>query len=202
MGVVYRSPSSKKNVNYKLVSERLANVNWEQIITNDIEKSWSNVKTVILHAEKSCTRIFWAKQAKSLLFLTTETSKLINRKHWAWNCYKKKKTSENYQFFKTLCNQTTNHIKQLKSRFEEQLAEDVRDNPKFFCHYTSQNVAADALSLISYRIVNQLLILSWKLKFATNNLHLYFPPIPVLFFPHFLYIMYHILWNLFWLMIQ
>ena len=50
-----KQPSSKqrKYVNYKLVSGRLANVNWEQLIINDIEESWSNVKSVILHAEKS-----------------------------------------------------------------------------------------------------------------------------------------------------
>ena len=49
-------------------------------MTNDIDESWS-MKTVILHAEKLCTRIFWAKQAKSQPFLTAETGNLMNRKY-------------------------------------------------------------------------------------------------------------------------
>ena len=189
-----KRPSSMQQyyVNYKLVSKRLANISWEELITNDIDESWSNVKTVILHAAKLCTRSFWAKQAKSLPFLTAETSKLINRKHWAWNHYRKKKTSENYQLSKTFCNQTTNHIKQLKRRFEEQLAEDFRDNPKFFWHYASQNAAAHTQSLICCTIVKQLLILSWKLKFSTNNSiylflqfqYCYSPIYDVLLFPY------------------
>ena len=99
-------PSSKqrKYVNYKIVSEKLAKVNWKKLITDDIEESWSNVKMEILNVEKSCTRIFQVKQAKSLPFLTTKISKLINRKHRAWNRYRKYKTTENYLVFKSFCN--------------------------------------------------------------------------------------------------
>ena len=65
-----KKPSSKqqKYANYKLVSEKVVNVNWKKLTTDDIAESWSNVKTEILHIEKSCTRIFPAKQAKSLSF--------------------------------------------------------------------------------------------------------------------------------------
>jgi len=37
-----------------------------------------------------------------------------------------------------LRNQTTNQIKQLKRRFKEQLAENVRDNPNSFWFYVAQ----------------------------------------------------------------
>ena len=69
-----KQPSSKqqKYTNYELISKRGANVSWKQLITYDINISSSNVKTEILHTDKTCTRIFCAKQAKSIPFLTTE----------------------------------------------------------------------------------------------------------------------------------
>jgi len=57
-----KQPFFKHQKYYKLVSKRLANVNWEQFITINIEEKCSNVKTVISHVGKSCTRIFWVKQ--------------------------------------------------------------------------------------------------------------------------------------------
>ena len=141
-----------------------------------------------MHAEWSSTRIFWAKQAKNLTDLITKISKLFNRKHQSWNRYRKKEDH------KTSHNQTTNQIKELKRRFEEKLAEDVKDNPKTFWCYANQNVAPDTQSRISCIVVNQLLILNCKLKFSTNNSHPFFPPILVLFIPHFFYMTYHIRW--------
>ena len=96
----------------------------------------------ILNVEKSCTKISQVKQAKSLSFLTTKISKLINRKHRAWNHYRKNKTTENYLVFKSFCNQTTHQIQVLKRRFEEKLAEEVKVNPKSFWRYATQKCSS------------------------------------------------------------
>ena len=130
-------PKQHKVIDYKRISERLVDFDWDIIVTSDIKESWQKFKAVLLVLEKPHTRTFLRKQAKTLPFMTCLTSKLLNRKNQTWKHFKEKKTAANYQKYQKAWNEATNSIKQLKKSHEERLAEHIKNSPKLFWHYAS-----------------------------------------------------------------
>ena len=130
-------PKQHKVIDYRRISERLADFDWDAIFTSDIKESWQKFKAVLLVFEKAHTRTFWTRQAKTLPFMTCLTRKLLNRKNRTWKHFKKKKIDAKYQKYQKAQNEATNSIKQLKKRHEERLAENIKNNPKLFWQYAS-----------------------------------------------------------------
>ena len=102
------------------------------LITSDINESWLNFKKTLLALEKKHSWVIFRKQPKTLPFLTKEVKKLINQKSRAWKRYVKKRNQETLSFYKAVRNRVADSVKKLKSAYEENLASEIKLNPKSF----------------------------------------------------------------------
>ena len=74
-------PKQHNVIVYKRIYQRLAEFDWDTIVTLGIKESWQKLNAVLLVFEKAHTRKFWTKQAKTLPCMTHLTNKQLNRKN-------------------------------------------------------------------------------------------------------------------------
>lgn len=129
-----------RTANYDKINKELMEIDWTQKFQKKTtEEKWLSFKSIILQQISKHTKLLPTKKPgrKTAKWMNYKVKKEIKKRNRVWKIYKDYPTHENMQRYKKQRNITVTKVRKCKARFEENLAADIKTNPKAFYAYVN-----------------------------------------------------------------
>ena len=101
----------------------------------DSDLAWQNYKNTLLQVERTCTSFSFVKAPKIPQHLNRPIKRAMNRKKKAFSKYKKCKCTHHWDRFARARNKLRQLTRHFIADYEDNLALNIKDNPKRFWRY-------------------------------------------------------------------
>ena len=121
---------------YHRIKENLCRIDWDAEIGSDnIEIAWLKFQSIMNKTIEQFIPKFKPRDKLSPQWMDSEIRMSIKERNKAWNVYKKNKNVANWENFKSRRNYVGRLVNKKKADFENQLATNIKGNPKLFWNY-------------------------------------------------------------------
>ena len=121
---------------YGKINKELSETNWDSILdANDIERSWQTFQDRVNALTKRNVPEKGKQRNKKQPWVDKEVREALREKNRAWKSYRANKTTELWQSFTKVRNRTNRIIRSKKATYENDLAQEIKRNPKKFWRY-------------------------------------------------------------------
>ena len=146
------------NANYDAMRQEIGDIDWEAEIENmPTQRAWDCFHSKITGLiERYVPKKKYTSSSKPRWY-GRDIGKLSNAKRKAWHKYKKDPCDTNWQNYTSKRNKLTHSIENLKTVFENNIASDVKTNPKQFWKYVNNKTKSKAkISLLNDKDGNEI----------------------------------------------
>ena len=124
-----------KHARFEEMRDILRNIQWREILINDIETDWNVFKSTLTAICNQYIPMKTIKEIKQPPWLKRETLRLVRQKRTSWKIFKNTGDVADLQHFRTLQKKVKKAIRNAKHRYETQISKYAKTNPKLFYSY-------------------------------------------------------------------
>lgn len=122
--------------NYEKIREELE-INWELLLNGDVDENYNRFVEKILNAADNHIPVRKSAEKQYKQPLDGSIVKAIHRKHRCWKRFMETKEESKYREYTKARNKVKNLVRNAKKRVEQNIAEEVKINPKKFWRYAN-----------------------------------------------------------------
>ena len=122
---------------YDAISNAINQINWNlEFEEKNMEEKWEKFKSIYHElTKKYIPKKINHRGNRKKKWISKKLLKLIKEKNKCWNKYRKNRSQRNYDKYKSLRNKVTNENRKTRENFENNLAEEIKNNPRSFYSY-------------------------------------------------------------------
>ena len=122
---------------YESINKSLDSNKWEDILnSSDLNHSWQLFQeTLLTLIKKFVPQKNNRRSNKKQPWVNREVKEALKRKNKAWKIYRQNKSDNTWSAFTQIRNNTNRIIRKRKAEYEQNLAQEIKANPKKFWNY-------------------------------------------------------------------
>ncbi len=122
-------------------------INWnESMVDNSIDEKWMKFSMKLLECRNRFVPIRTTGRKKIPPFMNNSVIKKIKKRNKIWSKYRDNPNFNALNQYKSLRNQITNDIRKAKRKFEMNLADRIKEDPKTFYSYVrSKRISKESI---------------------------------------------------------
>ena len=130
-----------KKADYDKLRTALKNNNWVEILSSDdVNKNLLTFMDIYNKEVQNCIplkKTITRKTGNKPIWMNSVGLRKIKKKYNCWKRYLTTQEGIDYEFYKKTRNDTKNYLKKLLREFEEDIAKNIKNNPKSFWKYVN-----------------------------------------------------------------
>ena len=133
------TPPVKENyfkADYETIRGRLKRINWDEELSGDFLTAYERFENILRESKEGCTPKSGSKKKDTRnMYFTNEAVRKKDLKNKLWRKYKKSRSDYDYNRYKRAKNDLRCLTRELRSRFENNIVNDLKLAPKKFWSY-------------------------------------------------------------------
>ena len=133
--------------NFNEINRMMREINWnESMVDNSIDEKWMKFSMKLLECRNRFVPIRTTGRKKIPPFMNNSVIKKIKKRNKIWSKYRDNPNFNALNQYKSLRNQITNDIRKAKRKFEMNLADRIKEDPKTFYSYVrSKRISKESI---------------------------------------------------------